>query len=313
MTGLRRFSWASTIATFIVIFTGGLVRVSGAGLGCPDWPKCFGRWLPPTSVDQLPPEIDASLFNFTLAWIEYGNRVLGMVLGLLIVVTAILALVHARRHIKVWLPSLIALVLVAWLGWQGGQVVASGLEPVLVAAHLLLSLVLALVLLYMTLSLEAVLDPARGRGASYPRKLTPWLTGTWVLALVQAAIGTQLRGALKVMREVEPLGGHSEWMAAVGPISNVHQMLGVVVVGLALHSAATFLKRAERPEPLARQAAVALIAVASVQLLLGLAMLLFGTHALLQVFHLWMSALLLGSLLVLLVHLRRARPLAHET
>ncbi len=76
MKRFRHLALFATFATYFAIFMGGLVRVSGAGLGCPDWPKCFGRWFPPTSLSQLPPEIDPSLFNLTLAWIEYINRLM---------------------------------------------------------------------------------------------------------------------------------------------------------------------------------------------------------------------------------------------
>ena len=74
MNLFKKLIYASTIGTYVVIFVGGLVRVSGAGLGCPDWPQCFGRWFPPTSIDQLPAHIDSSKFNLVLAWIEYVNH-----------------------------------------------------------------------------------------------------------------------------------------------------------------------------------------------------------------------------------------------
>ena len=87
-----KFAFLSTVATYIVIFAGGLVRVSGAGLGCPDWPKCFGGWVPPLTASQLPPGFDSQTFNFTLAWIEYVNRLMGVLLGMLIVLTEVVTL-----------------------------------------------------------------------------------------------------------------------------------------------------------------------------------------------------------------------------
>jgi len=304
MRKLRVFAWISTFATFLLLFTGGLVRVSGAGLGCPDWPKCFGRWWPPTSADQLPPDIDASLFNFTLAWIEYGNRLLGMMIGLLILTTAILAIRDARKYPRVLIPILSATVLVAYVGWQGGQVVASGLEPLLVAAHLMLSMGIALLLLYSALQLRFIRHPYAERKPSYPAKLGIWLTVTFVIAIVQTGLGTQLRGAIKMIMEVEPLGGHTMWTNAIGPISMIHQTVGVLTALLVMHSAVTLIRRAEQPTPLVYQASIGAVATAFGMLLIGVSMVLFGYQPILQVFHLWLAALLLGSLLIMLVSVR---------
>ena len=304
MRKLRVFTWASTLATFLLLFTGGLVRVSGAGLGCPDWPKCFGRWWPPTSVDQLPPGIDASLFNFTLAWIEYGNRLLGMLIGLLILTTAILAIRQARKYPRVLIPILSAAVLVAYVGWQGGQVVASGLEPLLVAVHLMLSMGIALLLLYSAMQLRFIRHPYAERKPSYPVKLNKWLTFTFIIAIIQTALGTQLRGAIKVIMELEPLGGHTMWTNALGPISRIHQAVGVLTVMLVMHSAITLIRRAEQPTPLVYQASIGAAGTALGMLLIGVSMLLFGYQPIMQVFHLWLSALLLGSLLIMLVSVR---------
>ena len=56
-------------------------------MGCPDWPKCFGRWIPPTNLSQLPDYIDPEKFNLVLAWVEYLNRLFGALVGLIILIT----------------------------------------------------------------------------------------------------------------------------------------------------------------------------------------------------------------------------------
>ena len=98
----------STVLSYLLIFVGGLVRVSGSGLGCPDWPKCFGRWIPPTNISQIPEYIDPSSFNIVLAWIEYGNRLLGVIVGLSIVVMTMIAIIYIRKNKKILFNSLLA-------------------------------------------------------------------------------------------------------------------------------------------------------------------------------------------------------------
>lgn len=89
----RRFA-ALALATVAIIYAlilvGGIVRATGSGMGCPDWPTCFGRWIPPTSETQLPPDYQQiyadrgyadTTFNVQKTWIEYLNRLLGVFTG----------------------------------------------------------------------------------------------------------------------------------------------------------------------------------------------------------------------------------------
>ena len=81
LTSFQRLALWTTAITYLLILVGGLVRASGAGLGCPDWPRCFGSWIPPAAAANLPPEFDPSQFNPTLMWTEYLNRLLGVTVG----------------------------------------------------------------------------------------------------------------------------------------------------------------------------------------------------------------------------------------
>ncbi len=97
MSSFQRLAVWTTATTYVLILVGGLVRASGAGLGCPDWPRCFGSWIPPASAAELPAPFDASQFNPTLMWTEYLNRLLGVTVGFLIFATLISAIRHHRR------------------------------------------------------------------------------------------------------------------------------------------------------------------------------------------------------------------------
>ena len=123
MTLFRNFTLVSTVLTYILIFIGGMVRVAGAGMGCPDWPKCFGRWIPPTSLDQLPNYIDPAKFNIVLAWIEYGNRLFGALVGLSISITLYLGLKYCSHLSRIKWPLISAFCLTLFQGWLGSVLV----------------------------------------------------------------------------------------------------------------------------------------------------------------------------------------------
>ncbi|MFM8535536.1 MAG: COX15/CtaA family protein, partial [Acidimicrobiia bacterium] len=150
LTSFQRLALWTTATTYFLILVGGLVRASGAGLGCPDWPRCFGSWIPPASAASLPPQFDPSQFNPFLMWTEYLNRLLGASVGILIFATAVSAWRHHRRDPHILWTTIAAFLLVGFEGWLGGRVVAHELAAWIVTAHLIVAIIIVQLLLYAT-------------------------------------------------------------------------------------------------------------------------------------------------------------------
>ncbi|QKG57500.1 COX15/CtaA family protein [Hymenobacter sp. BRD128] len=185
--GRFRFWSVLTVASiYLLILVGGIVRATGSGMGCPDWPKCFGQWVPPTEASQLPANYKqvytaqrvaknqklartlASLgfrqvageifahptqyietdFNATKTWIEYLNRLLGALIGIFVFVTALVAWPYWRRDRPVFWLAVASWLLTGFQGWLGSLVVSTNLLPVMVTIHMGLALLIVALLLY---------------------------------------------------------------------------------------------------------------------------------------------------------------------
>ena len=182
----RFWSVLTVISIYLLILVGGVVRATGSGMGCPDWPKCFGQWVPPTRAEQLPPDYKqvytaqrvaknqklartlANLgfkqvageifahptqyietdFNATKTWIEYINRLLGALIGIFVFVTAVVAWPYWRRDRPVFWLALASWLLTGFQGWLGSLVVSTNLLPVMVTIHMGLALLIVALLLY---------------------------------------------------------------------------------------------------------------------------------------------------------------------
>ena len=304
MNRFSKFAFAATIATYIIIFVGGLVRVSGAGLGCPDWPTCFGRWIPPTSISQLPPDIDPSQFNFALAWIEYVNRLIGMTVGILIAITAIWALISYHKQLRIVVSSAAAGLLVAYQGWQGSHVIASQLNPTIVSIHLGLAFIIAMLMMYTTQ--QAYYHGKQTPVATNPttRKLRLFVVGLAIVSLVQVISGAQLREAMEYVTQAFPLLSEVEWLTKVGAVQYVHTVLGIIVTIATWQVGAKIFKYIHSKSSIVGQVTVAAMVIASLQLIVGPITIMFAAPKLVQLIHLILSALFVGTLVLLFSGLR---------
>ena len=159
---LRRFAVASVIATFALIVLGGVVRVTGSGLGCGgEWPLCDGSLIPPLTKEDI---------------IEYSHRlVASAIVGPLVAVTFLIALVKYRRFLSVLVPASISLVLLLVQAGLGGVTVLTELPGHVVAAHMALAQgLLACLILTAVATLYAKVTPGSdGTTSDVPGGMPP--------------------------------------------------------------------------------------------------------------------------------------------
>ena len=265
------------------------MRASGAGLGCPDWPRCFGGWIPPASAAVLPPQFDPVLFNPTLMWTEYVNRLLGVTVGLLILATTISAWRHHRREPRILWTTVAAFLLVGFEGWLGGRVVAHGLTPWIVTAHLMVALVIVQLLLYATYT-SGALSASGALGTSGGTTAIAILTG---VTLLQIGLGTQVRE--RVEHALDSGVARDIALGTVGRLDFLHRDLALIVLGAAMLLSLWLWSR--RSSLLGWSLIV--LALAFLQVALGLFMAYGSLLPAAQVGHLILASLLLGAETVL--------------
>jgi cytochrome c oxidase assembly protein subunit 15 len=268
---LRRLALASVVVNVAIVVTGGAVRLTNSGLGCPTWPRCSGSQLVPS--DKL--GIHGA--------IEFTNRTLTGVVGVILVLTLLVAW-RQRRHAGLALLALAGIPAQAVLG---GIVVLTDLNPWLVALHFLLSVAIIAVtfLLWWRVSehpASVVSSPARA--------LVRLMVGVAALVLVA---GTVVTGAGPHAGDVKNGQVHRIALPIIG-LTQLHADLVMVLIGLTVGALA--LAHVLRAGPL-RRAAGALLAVELAQGAIGYTQYFLHVPALLVGVHMlgaclvWLAAL----------------------
>ena len=279
----------ATILSYVLIFIGGLVRVSGAGMGCPSWPKCGEGWIPPTNVD-------INQINTTLAWIEFTNRMFGVILGISIIILNVIAIFYFRKNHTLLFYSILSLIFVVINGLLGGALVWFELNPYIKTAHMLFALVLVSILSYICIKSYKMLNPNIFQGLKNNLILSKSLIFLWILIVIEILLGTGLRTGIELIVIDNPLFSKSDQLDALPYYKYLHSILGF---GLLFFSIYINYNLRNHPLLLARQLAYFITGMIVLQIFLGEMMIFFDLPQLTRLFHTWGSSWLVGVIIIL--------------
>jgi cytochrome c oxidase assembly protein subunit 15 len=261
-----RLNFITIVVTLLVILAGGIVRSTGSGMGCPDWPKCFDQYIPPTSVSELPVDYkqkyvegrikknekfakyleslgkteladrirhDQSIqvpeeFNPAKTWIEYANRLIGVALGLFLILTAIFSFAYRKTAKRIVVLSILNILVVGYQGWLGSIVVSSNLTQWVVTVHMLLALVILAILIY-TYNYTKQFHKAKSVIMYRILWLKGFLAFTILITIVQIVLGTEVREYIDSISKSLQFGARNTWISKVGAVFSYHRDLAILV------------------------------------------------------------------------------------
>ena len=266
----RKVAKIALILVYIVIIAGAVVRMTGSGMGCPDWPKCFGYYIPPTNAETLQwqpnrdfkkgqaiikdstlwiatadfrsaqiyktknwemyTKHDYAEFNVWHTWIEYINRLVTVILGIPMIVLLILSLFLFKTDKKLTYITILTLIVLAVQALLGKIVVDTNLKTGMITVHMVIAFVLIALLLLVIYR--------SGNQNNILEKLNPSIKNliliTTVITLLQVILGTQVREFID--QQIDLLGEQSKnlWLEEPALKFYVHRSFSIVIIALNL-------------------------------------------------------------------------------
>ena len=258
MNSLYKTTIISIIIVYLVILAGGIVRMTGSGMGCPDWPKCFGFLIPPTERSQLDwksnfdynknqiiiideklfyanssfkskdkfdsfnwskyTKHDYSKFNVYHTWIEYINRLIGALAGLSVLILFFVSLKFIKTKKLISALSFLALIAILFQAWLGKTVVDSNLTANTITVHMLM----AIVLLFILFSILAFSNTKKLR-FKISKNISLLVLLSLGLLLIQIITGTEVRKFIDIKMELFNYIEKEKWIENITSTFSFHR------------------------------------------------------------------------------------------
>ena len=319
------FLVSSLLLIYLVIAAGAIVRMTGSGMGCPDWPKCFGYIIPPIERFQLEWKADYaykegqviildesllvakmdfitetnynpdnwepynkhdySIFNPTHTWIEFLNRLLGAIAGLATLFLFITALFRIKKDPITTILSFVVVLGMGFQAWLGKTVVDSNLLPFKITIHMGMALLIVLFLIFLL------------QRENKPTKILPNTTSfkvlvfmSLVLTLIQIGMGTQVRQFVDEQIRYWGLAASPNWLKEAPLLFYIHRSFSLIVLGV--HMVIFYILYNKQHLPIEFLFILVLIVL---EILTGIWMYYFEFPFSSQPLHLFFASLLFGA------------------
>ncbi|MES2277853.1 MAG: COX15/CtaA family protein [Bacteroidota bacterium] len=335
----RYFNLTAIVLLFILILAGGVVRSTGSGMGCPDWPKCFGGYVPPTNASQLPVDYkqkyvagrlaknqrfaktldvfgfsdlatrireDKSIlvpedFNVGKTWTEYVNRLIGAISGIFLLLTAIYSFSYKGVNNWIVVASVANLILVGFQGWLGSIVVSTNLVAWIVTVHMLIALAILALAIYSYHAAKVHGRPKMAvKGFVYLITIIVLL-----LSVVQISFGTSVREKIDEVSAHLQGGYRQDWVSRAGEIFAQHRDLAIAVFILNVMLYALVRKSYSR-HSIHQQLMSFTFLMIMLQIGTGIALSYFALPPYAQTLHILLASLIFGAQFYLLLNLSRS-------
>ena len=265
MNSLYKKTIISIVIVYLVILAGGIVRMTGSGMGCPDWPKCFGFLIPPTERSQLEwksnskynknqiviinetlfyandkfksknkfemsnwseyTKHDYSKFNVYHTWIEYINRLIGAIAGLSVLILFVNSLKFLKTKKIITGLSFLALIAIIFQAWLGKMVVDSNLMANTITIHMLM----AIILLFILFSILAISNPSKKR-VRVSKNISILVLISIVLLLIQIITGTEVRKFIDIKMELLNYTEKERWIENISSSFSFHRSFSWAII-----------------------------------------------------------------------------------
>jgi cytochrome c oxidase assembly protein subunit 15 len=319
----RQTAKVALVLIYLVIMAGAVVRMTGSGMGCPDWPKCFGYYIPPTDISELEfkpnhdykkgvviivnEELQVAKQNFTSnneldldnwepytahdyavfnpihTWVEYINRLLGALSGLPILIFTIMALWLWKTKKRFLILSILTVLGMGFQAWLGKTVVDSNLSPYKITIHMVMALIIVAIILYLIFVSKTTF-----KNRFYDAKFKNGMIIATFLTLIQIILGTQVRQFVDIQNKIN---GYFNWdIMELAPLEfYIHRTLSILVLALNIW---LFL-RIKKLNLVYTKFNLVLVCI-GLEIATGIAMYYFNFPFTTQTIHLFVAAIMIG-------------------